>query len=95
MYKKRNGFKSRQPPKRDKNKYKSSSQPLTCFECKMSSHKKTECPLLKKKSQKRSTKRKAMVATWMMNIYHSMMSKMMMNKKCQITILGQKIKAKR
>ena len=64
MYRKRGGFKNKQPPKWDQNKGESSFQPLICFEGKRLGHKRTECPMLKKKSHKRLTKRKAMIVVW-------------------------------
>ena len=50
MYKNREGFKGRHPPKREQNKCESSTQPLTYFKCKKLGHKRTKCPLLKKNS---------------------------------------------
>ena len=57
-------LKVRKTPKKDPNKGKSSSLPLTYFEHKRLGHKSIKCPMLKKKSHKRPTKKKSMMDTW-------------------------------
>ena len=50
-------------PKKDK-KGKAKQDEIICFECKEPGHVRSECPRLKKASEKKTTKKKAMMATW-------------------------------
>ena len=50
-------------PKKDK-KRKANQDEIICFECKESKHVRSEYPRLKKAPKKKTTKKKAMMATW-------------------------------
>ena len=50
MYKKRNGFRNRQLPRKEPVRGETNNQLLTYFECKKFGHKKTKCLFFKKKS---------------------------------------------
>ena len=62
LKKRRQKMRKRPPTKGKHSKEKDKEQPLICYECKKSGHRKFECLQLKKGSKK--YRKKAMMATW-------------------------------